>query len=165
MFSVSMFSVSKLPVSKLSVLKLSVIVYVIISYNMFVILKLKDTRRVKYRSILYLHYSTIFTDAFAMRRSRLKYVAATIIAATIYIVLSERNWAWYSSKETTVCKTPEGEMKDLVSLAHDTREILQKLNMTYFLIYGRWVWPWFHFLVAYFYIIPDTPCIASVLYN
>ena len=91
---------------------------------------------------LFLFFS--YTDIFGMRRNKVKlFIGAIISVITIYFLLNQQNWAWYnrsgSSSGPSICRTPEREMKDLISLAHDTRHILQNLNMTYFLIYGRLV--------------------------
>jgi len=75
-----------------------------------------------------------------MRRiKRTRYLVTTflIFAVTIYVFLNRKNWAWYNRPMNNICETPQVEMKDLISLAHDTRDALQSANLTYFLVYGR----------------------------
>ncbi|XP_066932400.1 uncharacterized protein [Clytia hemisphaerica] len=74
------------------------------------------------------------------RHSRNRYriiVLSLIFVTSIYVFLNKRNWAWYNrSSGESICETPEPEMKDLIALATDTRDVLHGLKMTYFLIYG-----------------------------
>ena len=61
------------------------------------------------------------------------------LVVSLYCKLSFTSFAWYRFKSNRPCVTPESEMRELLGLAEETHEVLAKLGVEHFLVYGRYV--------------------------
>eukprot|EP01137_Pigoraptor_chileana_P025973 Opistho-2@96282 len=67
-------------------------------------------------------------------------VFAFAVAAFIYFELNSRQWVWYERESAKgMCHTPDKQLENLAILARKVDAVLNRLEVTHFLIYGSYI--------------------------